>query len=353
MKLKNVKPLEYNVIQMAKGTLEITTFNQKTRQLIIYKVDDLLLSDDLVLIVDDKTLNMIKALYEQSSISITTDKNVVTIKGKNATYKASMLEKKSLPIINETNLISIKTSLKSLKKASKFVSKSDTKPVLTGVFLQENGKVLATDSYKAYLYNPNDLPTEEKPRQYVIPTWFIDAIQSNDDEVSIKVSPFTAIYENEDMTIYTNLLIGDIQFEQLFIPRTTSELRINKTDISKELSIFASLAEKNAVVKFIVNNRNLTLSTVSELNAYETVIALENGFDTRDILTGFTLEYLQAIVGSCEDFIVITYTDALRLFNVKSGNDRFILLPVKLWLQFLRSCYDGRSKTKENKGRTI
>ena len=73
--IKNVKPLEYNVIQMVNGTLEITTFNQKTRQLIIYKVDDLLLGDDLILTVDDKTLNMIKVLYEQSNISITTDKN--------------------------------------------------------------------------------------------------------------------------------------------------------------------------------------------------------------------------------------------------------------------------------------
>lgn len=330
MKLKQVKPLEYNVIQMVNGILEITTFNQKTKQLIIYKVDDLVLSNDLLLIVDDKTLNMIKVLYEQSSISITTDKNVVTIKGKNATYKASMLEKKSLPIINESNLISVKTSLKALKKATKFVSKSDTKPVLTGVFLQENGKVLATDAYKAYLYNPNYLPVEDKPRQYVMPTWFIDAIQSNDDEVEIKVSPLTAMYENEDMTVYTNLIIGDIQFERLFDAIIMSELRINKTDISKELSIMSSLVDKNAVVKFTVNNRNLTLSTVSELNAYETIIAIENGFNTSDILTGFTLEYLQTIVGSCEDFIIITYDDALRPFRVKSGNDRFILLPVKI-----------------------
>jgi len=116
----------------------------------------------------------------------------------------------------------------------------------------------------------------------------------------------------------------------LFDAIISSELRINKTDISKELSIMSSLVEKNAVVRFIVNNRNLMLSTVSELNAYETIIALEKGFDTRDILTGFTLEYLQTIVGSCEDFIIITYTDALRPFLVKSGNDRFILLPVKL-----------------------
>ena len=104
------------------------------------------------------------------------------------------------------------------------------------------------------------------------------------------------MYENEDMTVYTNLIIGDIQFERLFDATILSELRINKTDISKELSIMSSLVEKNAVVKFIVNNRNLTLSTVSELNAYETIIAIENGFNTSDILTGFTLEYLQTIV---------------------------------------------------------
>ena len=61
---------------------------------------------------------MIKLLYEQSSISITTDKNVVTIKGKNATYKASMLEKKSLPIINESNLISVKNKSKSAQKGN-------------------------------------------------------------------------------------------------------------------------------------------------------------------------------------------------------------------------------------------
>ena len=56
---------------------------------------------------------MNKVVYQSQLI-----KNVVTIKGKNATYKASMLEKKSLPIINESNLISVKTSLKALKKGN-------------------------------------------------------------------------------------------------------------------------------------------------------------------------------------------------------------------------------------------
>jgi len=339
MKLKNVKPLEYNVIQMVNGILEITTFNQKTKQLIIYKVDDLVLSNDLLLIVDDKTLNMIKVLYEQSSISITTDKNTVTIKGKNATYKASMLEKKSLPIINESNLISVKTSLKALKKATKFVSKSETRPALTGVFLQENGKVLATDGFKAYLYNPSDLEQEEKPKQYILPTWFIDAILSNEDinifktlqdNVTIKVSQFNAVYENEDVTIYTNLIIGDIQFENLFNTNTTSELRVSKNDISKELSIMSSLAEKNAIVKFNVSKRNLILSTNSELNAYETVIALDNGFSTSDILTGFSLEYLQTIIATCDEEISIMYSGPSNLFHIKSKEDRFILLPVKI-----------------------
>lgn len=330
MTLKNVKGLEYNVIQMVNGLLEITTFNQKTKQLVIYKVDDLVLSDDLLLIVDDKTLNMIKLLYEDGGISIKNEGNTVTIKGKNATYKASMLEKKSLPIINDDNLICVKTSLKALKKATKFVSKSETRPALTGVFLQENGKVLATDSYKACLYNPNDLPAEEKPKQYILPTWFIDAIQSNDDEVEIKVSPLTAMYENEDMTIYTNLIIGDIRFENLFNRSITSELRVDKTDLSKELSIMSSLAEKNAIVKFNVSKRNLILSTNSELNAYETVIALENGFSTSDILTGFSLEYLQAITSSCDEEINIMYSGPLNLFHIKSKEDRFILLPVRI-----------------------
>lgn len=330
MKLKNVKPLEYNVIKMVNGLLEITTFNQKTKQLVIYKVDDLVLSDDLLLIVDDKTLNMIKLLYEDGGISIKNEGNTVTIKGKNATYKASMLEKKSLPIINDDNLICVKTSLKALKKATKFVSKSETRPALTGVFLQENGKVLATDGFKAYLYNPNDLPAEEKPKQYILPTRFIDAIQTNDDEVEIKVSQFNAVYENEDMTIYTNLIIGDIRFENLFNKSITSELRVYKTDLSKELSIMSSLVEKNAIVRFNVSKRNLILSINSELNAYETVIALDNGFSTSDILTGFSLEYLQAITSSCDEEINIMYSGPLNLFHIKSKEDRFILLPVRI-----------------------
>jgi len=339
MKLKNVKPLEYNVIKMVDGLLEITTFNQKTKQLIIYKVDDLVLSNDLLLIVDDKTLNMIKLLYEDGGISIKIDGNTVTIKGKNATYKASMLEKKSLPIINDDDLICVKTSLKALKKATKFVSKSETRPALTGVFLQENGKVLATDGFKAYLYNPNDLPTEEKPKQYILPIWFIDAILSNEninifktlqDNVTIKVSQFNAVYENEDMTIYTYLIIGDIQFENLFNTNTTSELRVDKADLRKELSIMSSLAEKNAIVKFNVSKRNLILSTNSELNAYETVIALDNGFSTSDILTGFSLEYLQTIIATCDEEISIMYSGPLNLFHIKSKEDRFILLPVRI-----------------------
>ena len=132
------------------------------------------------------------------------------------------------------------------------------------------------------------------------------------------------------MTIYTNLIIGDIQFENLFNTNTTSELRVDKADLRKELSIMSSLAEKNAIVKFNVSKRNLILSTNSELNAYETVIALDNGFSTSDILTGFSLEYLQAITSSCDEEINIMYSGPLNLFHIKSKEDRFILLPVRI-----------------------
>lgn len=48
-------------------------------------------------------------------------------------------------------------NLSKIKEASKFAAKSVERPVMTGVFVSENGCILATDSFKIYCYNENNL----------------------------------------------------------------------------------------------------------------------------------------------------------------------------------------------------
>ena len=69
---------------------------------------------------------------------------------------------------------------------------------------------------------------------------------------------------------------------------------------------------------------NLNINNKNELNAYETVIALENGFDTNGILTGFLLEYLQTIIASCDELINVRYSTALSQYWLA------FILPVRL-----------------------
>lgn len=48
-------------------------------------------------------------------------------------------------------------NLSKIKEASKFTSKTIERPTITGVFISENGCIIATDSFKIYCYNENNL----------------------------------------------------------------------------------------------------------------------------------------------------------------------------------------------------
>lgn len=324
MKLKDIKAQPINLLSGNR----ITTFDKKNNQVIVYKVDDISFESEIA--CDEKTLNMLKFMYQNEGYKLEIIGNTINIVTKTSSFKATILSEIIIPELTNTGLIEIKANLMALKKATKFVGKDDTRPALKGVFLQEDGTILASDSFIAYRYQTTEVI--DKAKQVILPIAFINAINST-EEIIIKTNAYYASYENDDLLIYTNLIIGDTRFEQIFEhgKRGNSSFVLNdKRELANILGIINNLIdEKIKIIK--VNISDLRLSThLSEIE-YHAKINLELTNRTKLQEVGFNLEYFSRIVNSTNgDNLEFIFTDERGIFYLKEEKEDYIMLPVQI-----------------------
>ena len=146
---------EINYFKKVRGGCEVYSFASNPTQrneVIIISLNDSIEND---FCIDSKAINMARTL-NPCDITIT-DKNFI-IKSQNGKGQfTSRLLCDDLFDLSSTFENEVVVDFDKLLKASSYVSKNEKKPVLTGVRLDNNGNVYATDSFKAYFYNPNPL----------------------------------------------------------------------------------------------------------------------------------------------------------------------------------------------------
>lgn len=337
MKLKNVKPLDYNKFEMIGDILEITTYNPKTKQLIVYKVDDFSIPKSFT--VDAKVVIMLKAMYYDSKdFELKVNPKTIQIKNSVSKFSSSYLDEINIPGVNSENLNVNETSLNALKKASKFVARNDSRPELTGVRLYQGGGIISTDSYRGYRYNPNHEDLDALSC-YIIPTWFIDSIPVSKDEesdkVSIKCNDHYAVFENEDIKIYTNLIIGNIKnINNLFenARNQSNSFGINQDEITNIFSTISALVDKNAILKIECREiGNSIISLNSDSIEYSAEIYMPS---FQSVIIGFTFDYLKSVIDNCNGSIYVAYKNEKSVFSFRENRpgyvEDFIVLPVRI-----------------------
>ena len=99
--------------------------------------------------VVDSTLNAIIRLGNETEVKLN-DKSIVAT-SKNGKYTGKNVESNfGMPTMNYNNSYGIDLNI--LVKASMFASTNEKKPILTGVYVDSNGDVISTDSFKVYKY---------------------------------------------------------------------------------------------------------------------------------------------------------------------------------------------------------
>ena len=146
---------ELNYFKKVEGGVEIYSYAQNINdrnEVIVIKVDGFEIENEFC--VNSKALEMARIL-NPADITITDKSFIIT--GKKGKFTSKLISDNFYNLsMNESESTTIATDIETLIKASMYVSKIDKKPTLTGVRLDSNSNVYATDSFKAYLYQNGD-----------------------------------------------------------------------------------------------------------------------------------------------------------------------------------------------------
>lgn len=195
-------------VKKEKGSVMLSYSQEASKRdnIILTRFEDFEIEKDFI--VSKNALEMAKKL-EAEEIKIT-DKSFI-VKSSKGRYTTKLIQD-NVPNVHLPKEKKIKLDLKYLSKASSYVASNNSRPVLTGVYCDSKGNIIATDSYKAYLYrNEEEANLEEETISVSIPNSFIKTVCDNYGQEICNATfdkQTIAIVQNETV-IVGNLLAGE------------------------------------------------------------------------------------------------------------------------------------------------
>lgn len=304
------------------------SYSIKGQMSIVCLIDDFEIEENFA--VDNKTLEMVKILSPITDVIV--DGKTFTIKSSKGNYKAKLLQNRLFEKPNINFDLSFKTDLKRLKIASEFCSKNDKKPILTGVNVNSNGDINATDSFVAYRY-VNKENVGKSCYTITIPSEFIDFVSKvvDEKEVVIKFNNNICAVEVGNIIYVNRLLNGNYpSLSKIFEIRNNAEnINFDINDLKEKVAIAKNVGEQKDKPIFLTFNNGLLLangendfsssltnSNQKTCNNYEFTISLNN-FAT----------VLNNIIDN--DKITIDYIDSVRPLFVEDNENEFLILPIR------------------------
>lgn len=238
---------KFNYFKKEDEGCTLYSFNGKigNNYYIIAKYPELEIEKDFMII--DSTLDAIVKLGKNAEVKLN-DKSIVAKSEKGKYTGKYVNENFAMPFMNYDSSCGIDLSI--LVKASMFTSTSDKKPILTGVYVDANNVVMASDSFKIFRYDGK----EEKidgTEGIIIPTSLIKLADGLFDNKLLFIS-----YNKNSFCIKDNsvMLVGNL-IDGVF-PNVTGLLNkfnqegivINKEEILNAIE-FTKIAGANQNLK--------------------------------------------------------------------------------------------------------
>ena len=196
-----------------------------------------------------------------------------------------------MPTFDNEYTSSFELDLNILKEASKFADKRNLKPTLTGVYVNDLGTIIATDSFKVYQYYKGE------SNKYVVlsPELVSELIKLNNDNCILQFNQTSAqvILENETK-ITGRLLNGQYpNVNNLIKQYETNSIDFNKQEFLKQAEI-GKLC--NGEITIEINDNELTFKGDNEYTCefksnFNTYLNLEYIMLALNVLSNPTLYY--------------------------------------------------------------
>lgn len=316
---------ENNYFKKENKGCTLYSFSMKKSTVVVCRLEDYDIENDFC--IDDKTLNMIKALSPIKDITF--GDNQIIIKGNKGRYKAKLLDSKLLmPNMSENN--NVKFDIDKLKKASLHCATNQSRPYLCGVAVNNKGNIVATDSFTAFRYI-KDKDSEDK-FDIIIPKDFIDFICTElNGEIEIKYNSNTCMVTKDNIT-YVNTLINGVfpGMSSIFKIIERSELiKFDYEDFSDKLSIAKQVGNDIVSKLIILKFNNGNLKSLGECE-FETELT---SYYTNDYEFNVAMDKLNIILNSLntntKEINLYYYQPTFPLFVLNDENE-LLILPLRV-----------------------
>ena len=300
------------------------------------------------IIVPIKGLQLILDSAENSEITLSVEKNILSVKKNNKRGVAQIaLTTDEFPEIPKLDVagkdsIPVKEFLHAIKTTSYAMAKNCSKPLLTGMHMISDGKTLtiyAIDGFRISLWTQ---PYVSEKFTISIPAKTVDKLTSALSKASGDLTVVRcnggrqAAFVIGKLVIRTHLLYGDLIDLSTIVKDKKSEVEVEKLPCLSILKTVSMLQEdrKNPVRVSLANDK-IVFNYRGANSQYEDECAVSAAESAESVMIGLNNSYLQETLNACPaDTIKVQYDGALSpvLFRSKSEQAEIVQVVVPMRL---------------------
>ena len=332
------------------GTLQLSTFNFEisARDHIEAGVDEAGSS-----VVQGKILaDITKSLPSEKTYLATENSTLIITSGK-AKFTMQLMPESEYPDLPAVPRILGKvdgeTFHQAVDQACVAVSREETRPVLTGVYMQfEGDKVVMTSTDRFRLSRATFTWSPENPdastSTLLRGSLLRDVARTLNDSQNVVIdfdedNPSLIAFENAGRISTSQLIDGEFPaIDRLFADEYPIQAVIDKQQLISSIKRVSLVAERNAPIRMAFSDGSVTLSAgVADENQASDVIDVD--FDGEDITVAFNPGYLiEGLIAIAEPFVRMKMTTAIKPveFNGQQEADsdesmdyRYLLVPMR------------------------
>ena len=300
------------------------------------------------IIVPIKGLQLILDSAENSEVTLSVEKNILSVKKNNKRGVAQIaLTTDEFPEIPKLDVagkdsIPVKEFLHAIKTTSYAMAKNSSKPLLTGMHMISDGKTLtiyAIDGFRISLWTQ---PYVSEKFTISIPAKTVDKLTSALSKASGDLTVVRcnggrqAAFVIGKLVIRTHLLCGDLIDLSTIVKEKKSEVEVEKLPCLSILKTVSMLQEdrKNPVRVSLANDK-IVFNYRGANSQYEDECAVSAAEFAESVMIGLNNSYLQETLNACPaDTIKVQYDGALSpvLFRSKSEQAEIVQVVVPMRL---------------------
>ncbi|MBB71737.1 MAG: DNA polymerase III subunit beta [Legionellales bacterium] len=294
-----------------------------------------------------KLVDICRSLPDEAEVSLTLDKQQVTLKSGRSRFTLSTLPAEEFPFVEgeaanaEFNLPQnlLKEHIEHIQFA---MAQQDVRYYLNGMLWQVgNGKFtnVATDGHRLALAEHSlDLGLSELcqvivPRKGIIELGRL--LEVSDDHVTVKIGTNHLIIDADSFTFTSKLIDGRFPDYQKVLPKAGNNILICDKEVIKQALVRASVLtnEKYRGVRFELSQNNLHI-TANNPEQEQAEDELEVNYSGDDLTVGFNVGYLIDVLNAINETQVkftLSDTNAGVLVEAADNPDyTYVVMPMRL-----------------------